>query len=336
MEDKTVEVLKGRVNALEAKVRLLVALAEAVWWALVAAVLTLILVIVPRGGGRIMPHVFNVSHVVLSAVVALVAHRLARRVLGQFIKLPRWLPWCAGVGAVVVFGGGLELAQHFVPGMPSWRDFAIDVMGGVAGLLLFAPPARDTSRGRRATLRALGVVVGVAAIAPSASAISTVLIRDKRFPELVRFEPRQQSFIHIRGGARLSRPDTPNQAHSYQKDAVQLTLPAGGYAGLGLSPPRGDWAPYKELLVPLYSLSDQPVKLSFRVHDFGYQGNALDRFSTELTLTPGVNEVRIAIADIQSAPQGRSMPLDEISYLSLSSKERAEPVALLLRPWRLQ
>lgn len=335
MEDNSIEALKRRVDALEARARLLVALAEAVWWALVAAVLTLFLVVVPRGGGRILPHVFDVSHVVLSAVVALVAHRLTRRVLGALVELPRWFPWCAGVGAVVFFGGGLELAQNFVPGAPLWSDFAIDVMGGVAGLLLFVPPSGDASRGRRRFLRALGVVVGGVAVAPSISAISSVVIRDKRFPELARFEPRQQSFVYLRGGAKLSAARPPKDAPGFG-DAVQLTLPVGGYAGLGLSPPRGNWAPYKELHLPLYSLSDQPVKITLRVHDFGYQGNALDRFSKELTLTSGVNDVRIAITDIQTAPQGRRMALDEISYLSLTSPERAEPVALLLRPWKLQ
>ncbi len=271
MEDRRDAGLEARVQKLETNVRLLVALVEAAGWATVAAVLTLILVLVPRSGGRILPHAFNVSHVALSAVVALVGYRLARRVLGQLLELPRWFPWFAGVAAVVIFGGGLEIAQRFVPGQPSWRDFAIDVMGGIAGLLLFVPPASDGSRARALGFKALGVVVAAAAIAPSAIAISGIVVRDQRFPELVRFEAGYQPFVYLRGGAKLSTPAAPIEP-TVGGPVVQMTLPTGGFAGVSTTPPRGDWKPFRHLRLPVYSLGDQPVRLHLRIHDFGYNG----------------------------------------------------------------
>lgn len=334
MEDKT-ELLEKRVQQLEAKQRLVVAMAEAVAWATIAGFLALFLVIVPRSGGRILPHVFNVAHVVLSAVVALVGYRLTRTVLGQLLVLPRWFPWVTGVGAVVIFGGGLEIAQRFVPGQPSWRDFAIDVMGGVAGLLLFVPPPNTTPSGRGLWFKAAGVVVAVAALAPSASAIGGILVRDQRFPELARFELARQSFVYLRGGAKLSAPTAPSEWGSLP-DIVQLNLPAGGYAGVAVTPPRGDWKPYKDLLMPVFSFAPRPLTLNVRIHDFGYGGNADDRFSTEVSLTPGANELRFRVADIQQAPSGRKMALNEIGHVSFWSSQRKEPVALLLGPWRLE
>lgn len=335
MEDKSAPALEHRVRKLETKVRLLIAFVEAVGWATVAAALALVLVFVPRSGGRILPHAFNVAHVALSAVVALVAYRLTRRLLAQIIELPRWFPWFAGVAAVVLFGGGLEVAQLFVPGQASWRDFAIDVMGGVAGLLLVVPPAPAAARVRQWAFRALGVLVAVAAVAPSVRAISSIVVRDKRFPEIVRFQPGYQPFVYLRGGAKLSAV-TAHVDPKVATGSVQLTFPSGGYAGVATTPPRGNWKPFKHLVVPVYSLGDQPVRLNLRVHDFGYKGNAEDRFNAEVVLAPGANELRFAVKSIQTAPQGRVMELDEVGYVSLSSSERTEPVALLLKPWRLE
>jgi hypothetical protein len=334
-EEKNLELLPARVQKLETQVRLLVALVEAAGWATVALVLTLILVLVPRSGGRILPHAFNVSHVALSAVVALVGYRLARRVLGQLFSLPRWFPWAAGVGAVLIFGGGLEIAQLFVPGQPSWRDLAIDMMGGIAGLLLFVPPSGGGSVLRGLWFRLAGLVVALAAIAPSAAAISGIVVRDRRFPEIARFEPRHQSFVYLRGGAKLSTATAPSD-WGPGAAAVQLSLPQGGYAGISASPPRGSWKPFQHLVMPVYSLVDRPITFHVRIHDFGYKGNVDDRFNTTVTLSPGANQLRFSVADIQTAPAKRAMALDEVGYVSLSSSERAEPVALLLRPWRLE
>jgi hypothetical protein len=334
-KEKTVEQLEERVQRLEVKVRVLLALVEAVGWATVAGVLTLILVLVPRAGGRILPHLFNVSHVALSAVVALVGYRLARRASALVVALPPWFPWVAGFGAVVVFGGGLEVAQMFVPGEPSWRDFAIDVMGGVAGLLLFVPPVNVAVRMRTSFWRSIGVLVAVAALAPSAAAISAVVVRDRRFPEIVRFEPRNQSFVYLRGGAKLAPPSAEQRAW-FGADAVHLTFPTGGYAGVATTPARGDWGRYKYLLMPVFSLGDQPVQLGVRAYDFAFRGSAEDRFNVEVTLQPGVNELRFAIDDIRSAPQARVMSLDSMGYVALYSNERTEPVAVLLKPWKLE
>jgi hypothetical protein len=105
---------------------------------------------------------------------------------------------------------------------------------------------------------------------------------------------------------------------------------------VAVTPPRGDWKPFSQLVIPVYFLGDQPARLNVRVHDFTYNGNADDRFNAEVTLTPGVNDLRFAIQNIQHTPHGRAMALDEVGYVSLSSSGRSEPVALLLNPWKLE
>lgn len=322
---------------LEARVRLLGALVEAVAWFAVSLALTVVLVTVRRQGGQLWPHVFNLLHVVLSGAVAAVALRLSRRLLGAQL-VQAWQHYAVAFATVVVLGGGLEAVQWIAPGSPSVRDVAIDLAGGAAVLGFvsgFSSARVIAGRGWQRLIWTVSFAALAWALYPSGAALRTVVLRAWRFPVLCDFSRIDSSFVVLNDGATMSLASDAS-ASAAEAWPIQVRLPAGRYPGVELVPPLGDWSRHRELVIGAFSEEAKDFELQVRVNDAGEGADFDDRFNRSLRVVPGVNEFRIPLTALAVTPRGRRMDLAKIERVVLFAAEPAEPHALRLGPWRLE
>lgn len=330
--------VEQRLAALERRISILQGVVEALAWAWVAAPLACVLLFVDRPGGLVMSQVFNVGHVLLSAWVAWVAYRIARRVVpGR--KLAVHLVVAMGVVAVV--GGGLELIQYVAPGEPSWWDMIIDLGGGLACVLVVAALRGTGAVRARAVLASAAIGVFVLSLAQPSMALFRELKRGRLFPTLATFDESERDALSLNFNATLTSMDTPADARDvFGARARSLTLPPGKYPGIEVIPPPGDWSGYAALQLQVYSLANEALPFEVRVHDREHARkdqprSPADRFTRELTLNPGLNEFQFPVSEIQRTPGGRMMTLTEVEQIVLFTPSPTEPVRVLLGPWKL-
>lgn len=295
--------------------------------------LALVLLTVRRAGGEVWSNIFNVLHVLLSASIALVSLRLSRKLLDGWFPQP-WHHYAWAAAVVFVLGAGLEIAQFYVPGLPSLQDFVIDMVGGLAALgLVFG-----LSQRRRHLRWAMGVAsLGVLACALASPGMTLwrAARRAQRFPVLSAFTRVEFPYVLLNDGARLAMREETSEADAEWR--AGLTIPAGrDYPGLQLTPPAGDWSGSTDLVVPIYSNEGGAFPLQLRVHDDLHTGEFEDRFNTELTVHEGRNEFRIPISHIAHGPHHRVLDLARVDAIVLFASKPARAHEVLLGTWRLE
>lgn len=308
---------------------------EAKFWLACSAVAALALLIVRRPGGEFWPHVFDLFHVLLSAGIAVVALRLSRR-LSVGSPSPAWVPFAKAMFVVVLLGGGLELAQLFGAGSSSWSDLGLDASGGACALAFIGARERlgVLSRPVARRLVLVGSCVALCAVLyPSGSKVWRVLRRAYAFPVLCEFSSEDLSFLLLNGGATIAPVAVTDSTGDWR---VTARFPSGGYPGVELAPPFGDWSLYKELVIPVFSSEARPFSLAVRVNDRVHSNVFGDRFDQELLVEPGVNEFRFGLSAMASLPSGRRMNLNDAEAIILFAPDLPEPHSVLLGPWRLE
>ncbi|MBN1608694.1 MAG: hypothetical protein JW940_18850 [Polyangiaceae bacterium] len=314
-QDETVACSCAQVAA---RPRRLGAAAEALAWTIASLPLGWLLLRADRPSGPVWTIVFDAAHVVLSAGLASVLLRLSPRLLSGVFSRAGMHHVVAG-GTVLVVGGGLEIAQFFVPGEPSLPDLARDALGAAAALVLshsrHVEPTRAWGRRRlRAwALRALGASLLCLGLAPSFGAARAILLRHRAFPVLLTFESAWETrFASTTGNATLEFVPPPRDFTRAQGHGVGKVVFAGSkYPALELDEPFGDWSAFDALVFDVYSPEPGPIGLGIRVHDRGHGHAYDDRFNAEADIRPGQNTISIPVAAIR-ATSGRSMRLDRI------------------------
>ena len=76
----------------------------------------------------------------------------------------------------------------------------------------------------------------------------------------------------------------------------------------------------KELSIPtvaVYSESDEPLKLTCRMHDKEHNNSYTDRFNKTFRFDKGWNEISINLEDVINAPITRKMDITEMKNFAL-------------------
>lgn len=310
---------------------------EAHFWLACAALIALVLLVVRRPGSGAWPHVFDLLHVLFSAAIALIALRSSRRLSTGTGRLgAEWLPFAAAIGLVVVLGGGLELAQLLGMGSSSWSDFGLDVSGGASALALVAAReglgvlAKPTVRGLVFVAACMGLC---AVLYPSGTKVWHALRRAQAFPILCDFSSADLPFLLLNDGATLTPIRDRDATGAWR---AEVRFPPGGYPGVELTPPFGDWSLYKELVIPVFSSEAHPFPLGLRVSDRWHTNAFGDRFDRELSVAPGANEFRLALSSMTHLGSGRRMDLNDTAAIILFAPELPEAHSVLLGAWRLE
>ena len=111
----------------------------------------------------------------------------------------------------------------------------------------------------------------------------------------------------------------------------------GDYPGATLEWPARDWTGYHVLQFDTYLESGPGLDLVVKIEDLDHDG----RYQRSLppdwsSLTPGPNRTRIALSEVERAPDGRRLDLRHIRRLQFFTVGPARPRTLFLDGIRLR
>ncbi len=238
----------------------------------------------------------------------------------------RWRDYALAFAVAAVLGVATEWLQAFTGRDPSYSDVRSDLLGALSFLALHAAyEQRNASRSLCLLMASLGVV-GLAVIAaPITRAGYEYARRAAQFPVLADFSIRFDRYFIW---SRLTRTTYEALPAALQRTPGERAMHVGfgvqREAGVDLHEPIADWSAFEHLLIDVANPTDAPLDLVVRVHDRAHNYEFADRYNERFVLRPHTREVlRIPLARIAAAPQGRAMDLREVSGLILF---RAQPV----------
>jgi hypothetical protein len=228
---------------------------------------------------------------------------------------PVWAQYFIAFVVAVALGGLTELAQLVVKRDPSWHDLRSDVMGAAAFLGL---AATFDFRLRRSTKIGCLLLAAALLVVHSLPAITMGRAYERRaaiFPALAAFADRCDLYFLQPQWARVALAALPPvHASGGREQGLHVTLLAGDWPGVDFYEPAPDWRGFSTLALDFVNPTDQPQHLAIRIHDAHHNNQFTDRFNRKFDIAPlARSTVRMSLADIESAPQGRRMDLQHIA-----------------------
>ena len=274
--------------------------------------------------GRAFRAFWNLGHV---AYFALIAWLLLQ--WGILRRQPRWRQWLWVLLASLLIGGAIELLQIGTQRSADVMDLLRD-LGGSLLVLAFYPGLLGPGRLRRWVLRGLVLALLLWELMPFGRALIDTGFAWRQFPILADsstpFELDRWS-----GRARLKIIEAEDGQPS-----LQMTLLPGDYSGASLKDFPGDWRGYEALVIELDLPSQEPLRLTVRVHDRRHERGPRayafgDRFNRSFPLQPGRNRLRIPLEEIRQAPAGRNMDMGQVVDVTLFASSLKTPRVVLVR-----
>ncbi len=274
--------------------------------------------------GRAFRAFWNLGHVAYFALIAwlLLQWDILRR-------QPRWRQWLWVLLASLLIGGAIELLQIGTQRSADVMDLLRD-LGGRLLVLAFYPGLLGPGRLRRWVLRGLVLALLLWELMPFGRALIDTGFAWRQFPILADsstpFELDRWS-----GRARLKIIEAEDGQPS-----LQMTLLPGDYSGASLKDFPGDWRGYEALVIELDLPSQEPLRLTVRVHDRRHESGPRayafgDRFNRSFPLQPGRNRLRIPLEEIRKAPAGRNMDMGQVVDVTLFASSLKTPRVVLVR-----
>ena len=228
-----------------------------------------------------------------------------------------------------------EAAQ--IPGSrdASFEDLVRDWLGTIFALLVvFASlPSSHYSRKSRITALLVAAMCLLWGFYPLAKVSLAFAERDRQLPILFTAE---QSFG--RSFLRKQNVHVLYDAETGDSTCLQVTLGDGPWPGIAFHNIWPDWSAHPTLIVDIVNKQDDVLELQMRVHDRIHRKGKQpyeDRYNRGLTLSPGENSIRVDIADIENAPRGRRMNLEEIDELIVFAPRGLSGRSFCIRQIRL-
>lgn len=286
--------------------------------AAVTGILLAAVVVVPvPGRERWVTILHDFAHAPIFGCVA-VALLLILRTANGSAHRPALQIYLLAFAAAAALGALTEIVQWIAGRDASWIDLRSDMLGAAAFMGLFA--AFDPAFTRR--VRAVGVMVALALLVwhskPAFEALAAYRHRAALEPTLAQFSgPRDLYFIDaLRSRVRIE--SLPSQWSTRGETALRVDFANERWPGVDFFEPFPDWSRYGTLELDLVNPGDTALQLTVRIHDAGHNNEYTDRFNREFALAPRSRQVvSIALADIESAPRGRSMNMTRIADLHL-------------------
>ncbi len=234
-----------------------------------------------------------------------------------------WHRYLIAFVIAVACGAAVEVVQALIGRDAEWTDLATDAAGAGSALLFLAAWRLDARAGRRLQARLLaGSVASILlllAAAPLLHAGAAHLLREHRFPVLLQADTALDAYYLSGGGNRIERRPLPDPWRRHGDTlAYRVELQPVAWSGFTHAEPSPDWRGYKTLVLTLVNPAEEALDLTLRVHDQRHNRLYSDRFNRALHLpAQATTEVRVPLAEIAAAPQGREMDMARIAGLML-------------------
>lgn len=226
----------------------------------------------------------------------------------------------------VTLGAATELLQFAVRRDPSWADLRSDALGAAAFLGFVAA----VDRRWRAPARALCAVAAASLlIAHSIPTITMLRAYERRaaiFPVLAIFIDARDLYFTMPQWATAGIVQLPDAyAVRSGETALHVKFLPGDYPGIDFFEPSPDWRDFERLAVDLVNPTLQTLALTLRTQDVHHNNEFVDRLNRRIDVPPQTRmTVTIPVDEIESAPQGRSMDLQQMAdFLFLRDADSA-------------
>ena len=281
-----------------------------------------------------MHAVRNFGHVPLFGLVAVILLWIIQLTLGErLLPLHRYvLAWLGAVG----LGAITEYLQYFSPRNADFMDLVNDMAGATSFLALHylidtrLSEKEKKQRNRiRIPLRIAALVILLAAGIPVIDAAAASLYRLASFPEMYAFDNGLEKRFIRPLDAELEFVEVPDGWQGRDSRVARVTFLPAKYPGLRFDGPWPDWGEYRTLTIDIFSPADSPVTLILMIKDDEIAAYH-DRYNRELRIYPGINEIRIPVADIENSPENRRLDMTSLEAIHLFIIEPPEPLVLYI------
>jgi hypothetical protein len=304
----------------------------------IAGLLCLLLFVEVPGKGLWREVLLNAAHGPIFAVVAVLLFTF----LSARTRV-RNLAFFTAFIATVSLGILIEVLQSLAGRPGSIYDVMTNAAGAAAGLALWSLARRRPSdavprqHGARAWVPIAVALAGILFVAwPPLQAARAYVNRAAVFPTIVEFRrPGDLSFVTTEGSA-AEIVDLPAPwAQGNDERALRIPYDEQHNAAMRILEPQADWRGYSVVAADITNPAERDLELTFRIFDATHDGNPADRLNLPLVIAPHTRTtIRVALAAVEAAPEGRSMDLARIADVMLFGRE-AQPAAefYLSRIW---
>ena len=282
-----------------------------------------------------MDAVRNFGHVPLFGLIAVILLWILQlTTLGERLSVPHRyvLAWLGAVG----LGAISEYLQYFSPRDADFMDLANDMAGATSFLVLhYLVDTRLSDRDKKQRnrfkipLRIAALVILLVAGIPMIKAAAASWYRRASFPRMYTFDNGLEKKFIGQIYAELEFVDPPDEWQGRDSRVARVTFLPAKYPGLRFDGPWPDWRGYRTLTIDIFSPADSTVLLVMMIKDDEIAGYH-DRFNRELRIDPGLNEIRIPVADIENSPENRRMDMSSLDAIHLFIIEPREPLVLYI------
>jgi hypothetical protein len=303
---------------------------------------------------RALPAIGMVSVLSLLLFVEIPGHGLWHRALLDFAHAPifaavavlllimrepaartRRSAYVIAFAAALVLGIAIEFVQSLGGRPGSVFDVMTDAAGAAAGLALWSLFQRP--RADHAWPALAIALAGITFVAwPPLQTARAYAHRAVAFPTIVDFrDPGSLQFVTTEGSPAWIADLPEPWAQEAGERALQIRYDAQHVAAMRIVEPQADWRGYSIVAVDITNPAERGLELTFRVFDANHDWSHADRLNLPLVIPPQTRTtIRVALAAVESAPQGRSMDLARIADVMLFGREGQPPAELYLsRVW---
>ncbi len=230
-----------------------------------------------------------------------------------------------------VVGGLTELIQAGIGREASWPDLGNDLLGSLSGLFFFSPAKRELPFFPRKTIQIPLLLILCWSFWPTGKVIVDDLIAWRQFPLLSGFETSLEA-TRWSGSARR-RVDY--QVAFSGRAALEVRLSTQRYSGIGLKDFPRNWSAYRRFSMQVYNPENDSFPLYFRIHDHDHNNSYSDRYNTGFQLSPGWNQLQVALDSVARAPKNRQLDLTRIAGMGVFVGKLKRPRIIYLDEVRL-
>lgn len=229
---------------------------------------------------------------------------------------------------------GIEWAQLFFDRSADVDDIIKGLLGSLTALVFFSSARMTLPRRYLRTLQTLVVMLIVSAAYPMASAFIDESIARSQFPVLSDFETVfETQRWHGSAGYAIDR-----DMAFHGRRSLKVSFNTTRYSGITLHHFPESWAPYRLIEFSIYNPSPKHLDITCSIHDRLHRANGMkyrDRFNRRFDVHYGWNTFRIAMEEINRAPQGRQMDLSQIRNFSIVVSRLPQPETIYIDYVRL-
>lgn len=281
--------------------------------------------------------VYDMGHVVLFGVVALLVLRLLWQ-LGEERRPLGWGHYLVALMATAAVSLVSELLQVGQPGRDASVGDALNNLTGAIGFLAIAAALRPAlwgalgAEGRTASrfVLAVAVLVLVVALSPLAAVAWHYAMRRAAVPVVAEFGAAWQAPFTSAPRAEVSRAPPPPGWTGRRRPAARVQFLDSPWPGVSIREPWPDWRGYSVLRLQVYSELEEPVELAMRIDDGHRVREYKDRFNGSFIVVPGLNDFIIPLSTIRNAPRNRTMDLGRVAQIILFTRRPDQPFDVYL------